>query len=146
MIEEAIVEEDEEEAAAEAEALRLQAEATAASAASAGEVSPSLLRRSKSTPLALDDDRSVMTFQLEGAAAASTAETSLASGMDAVGVLVDFSEDPTPSFEPMNLEDRLKQVTCMAVMLINADHVLNLDCPALVFVTFMCDTDMRSSY
>ena len=108
MIEEVIVEEDEEEAAAEAEALRLQAEAAAASA---GEVSPSLLRRSKSTPLALDDDRSVMTFQLEGAAAASTAETSLASGLDAVGVLVDFSEDPTPSFEPMNLEDRLKQVT-----------------------------------
>ena len=107
MIEEVIVEEDEEEAAAEAEALRLQAEA----AASAGEVSPSLLRRSKSTPLALDDDRSVMTFQLEGAAAASTAETSLASGLDAVGVLVDVSEDPTPSFEPMNLEDRLKQVT-----------------------------------
>ena len=112
MIEEVIVEEDEEEAAAEAEALRLQAEAAAA-AASAGEVSPSLLRRSKSTPLALDDDRSVMTFQLEGAAAASTAETSLASGLDAVGVLVDFSEDPTPSFEPMNLEDRLKQVTNM---------------------------------
>ena len=108
MIEEVIVEEDEEEAAAEAEALRLQAEAAAAT--SAGETSPSLLRRSKSTPLALDDDRSVMTFQLEGAAAASTAETSLASGLDAVGVLVDFSEDPTPSFEPMNLEDRLKQV------------------------------------
>ena len=53
MIEEVIVEEDEEEAAAEAEALRLQAEAAAA--APAGEVSPSLLRRSKSTPLALDD-------------------------------------------------------------------------------------------
>ena len=104
MIEEVIVEEDEEEAAAEAEA-------AAVAAASADEVSPSLLRRSKSTPLALDDDRSVMTFQLEGATAASTAETSLASGLDAVGTLVDVSEDPTPSFEPMNLEDRLKQVT-----------------------------------
>ena len=108
MIEEVIVEEDEEEAAAaEAEALRLQAEAAAAEA----EASPSLLRRSKSTPLALDDDRSVMTFALDGAVSVSTAETSLASGMDAVGVLLDFSEDPTPSFEPMNLEDRLKQVS-----------------------------------
>ncbi len=71
-------------------------------------LSPNLLRRSKSTPLTKDDDRSVMTFATS-AASVATADTSLASGLDTVGVLVDV-EDPMPSFEPLNLEDRIKQV------------------------------------
>jgi hypothetical protein len=99
MIEEAIVEEDEDDL-----------EEDPHERAAAAGVSPSVLCRSKSTPLSLDDDRSIMTFQLGEGAAVSTAQTSLASGIEGVGILIDVLEDPTPSFEPLNLEDRLKQV------------------------------------